>query len=180
MLTLQQSGEGVGGSAQFSDPLFSHFVAPSPQLMTGPFPSSIPKWVFQSLSGFFWPLFGHKIPCGFYPREKWALVGPMAVAVGRFLKKVGGGGGRFKCQFLKGFFCTDLCPNTLHRKCIKFAPKPTPYLRPWGLGPYENAAWIALLISDKINPYKPSHLCLFLGSTRCLLRSSSGHSHGAH
>ena len=23
----------------------------------------------------------------------------------------------------KGVFCTDLCPNTLYRKCIKFAPK---------------------------------------------------------
>ena len=26
-------------------------------------------------------------------------------------------GGRFKCYFLKVFFCTDLCPNTFYRKC---------------------------------------------------------------
>ena len=25
--------------------------------------------------------------------------------------------------FQKGSFCTDLFPNTLYRKCIKFAPK---------------------------------------------------------
>ena len=32
-------------------------------------------------------------------------------------------GGRFKCYFLKGSFCTDLDPNTLYKKCIKFSPK---------------------------------------------------------
>ena len=32
-------------------------------------------------------------------------------------------GGRFKCYFLKGYFCTDLDPNTLYKKCIKFAPR---------------------------------------------------------
>ena len=26
-------------------------------------------------------------------------------------------------NFLKGYFCTDLYPNTLYRKCIKVAPK---------------------------------------------------------
>ena len=39
----------------------------------------------------------------------------------------------------KGVFCTDLVTNTLHRNCMKFAPKrggrPTPstppFLRPW-------------------------------------------------
>ena len=36
----------------------------------------------------------------------------------------GGGGSCFKCQFLKGFFCPDVCPNTLHRK---FA------LKKWGV-----------------------------------------------
>ena len=34
------------------------------------------------------------------------------------------GGGRFKCYLSKRcFFCTDLLPITLYRKCIKFAPK---------------------------------------------------------
>ena len=31
--------------------------------------------------------------------------------IGRLLKRRG----RFKCQILKGSFCTDLCPNTLHK-----------------------------------------------------------------
>ena len=41
--------------------------------------------------------------------------------------------------FQKGYFCTDLIPNTLYRKCIKFAQKkdpdppdpPPPSLRSW-------------------------------------------------
>ena len=34
-----------------------------------------------------------------------------------------GGGVVLNVNFKKVFFCTDLCPNTLYRKCIKFAPK---------------------------------------------------------
>ena len=34
-----------------------------------------------------------------------------------------GGGVVLNGNFLKGCYCTDLCPNTLYRKCIKFAPK---------------------------------------------------------
>ena len=35
----------------------------------------------------------------------------------------GGGGVVLNVNFKKGYFCTDLGPNTLYRKCIKFAPK---------------------------------------------------------
>ena len=45
--------------------------------------------------------------------------------VGRHFSR---GGGRFKCSFFpffkKDLFCTDLFPNTLHWKCIRFAPPP--------------------------------------------------------
>ena len=52
-----------------------------------------------------------------------------------------GGGVVLNVNFKKYFFLTDLCPYTLYRKCIKFAPKkggrptpPTPpFLRPCSL-----------------------------------------------
>ena len=34
-----------------------------------------------------------------------------------------GGGGRFKCLLSIRLFCTDLSPDLLYRKCIKFTTK---------------------------------------------------------
>ena len=51
------------------------------------------------------------------------------------------GGGSLNAIFQKGSFCNDLLPNTLYRKCIKFAsqkggggptdPSDPPFRRPW-------------------------------------------------
>ena len=50
-----------------------------------------------------------------------------------FFQGGGGGGLVLKAIFQKGCFCTDLLPNTLHRKCTKMCPNPRrtlPFLCP--------------------------------------------------
>ena len=61
------------------------------------------------------------------PEEGHLVKNAITRGVGRNSSK----GGRFECfYFQKGYFWTDLFPNTLYRKCIKIALKkgdrPTP------------------------------------------------------